>query len=318
MPPARKIWFLAFGVCLLALLWDDLSLRLCQLERINKNHESMPQRLQQLENLGVQIKVLESQVADLNKNQGIFNETLSQTNARLEQLRFWKESFFKGMLTEKGIQVLSVPALEDITISSYQTHLEAAWGEKKYLTVGLVTVDYRYRSLIEFAKPENLKNKKIVGAVLYLKQIKTDSWAEGKNAVTETIDLYAVKKKWHEGHGIRGVAEKGQATWISARTGEELWSKAGCSAPGQDFENVVLASSGPVINGFGQDWAMIIFNEEGLKRLQQWMAEDPSLENGFLLKARDEKRDFKAMFFHSHNSYDQKSVPYLEIYYLSR
>ncbi|MCC6758347.1 MAG: hypothetical protein IT395_01805 [Candidatus Omnitrophica bacterium] len=303
-------------LCVFALFWDDLAMRVAHLEYEGRDNLYRRARLAALEKEAQKIPVLEQQVAQLQQRLLILNPLLAKSNLAAQRLTLIQDLLDKTVLADKKIKVFRTSQhpdrVEAAGIGSNIAQRQGKWGGHTFFRVGSVDPGNVGRGLLQFAEltPEFFKGKKILAAVLYMKQTQNDATLEDDNALNETIDLYAVKKKWSEGTYIRGKAAKGFVTWMSARADIEDWTVPGCSSPTDDFDPLILGTTGPAVSGDATEWIMLVFNIDGIA----YLMDTSSLYKGFLLKTRIESKMNTAVFFDSDEG-PAEYIPYLEIYY---
>ncbi len=242
------------------------------------------------------------------------SQKLNLINGFLNQTVYkdWKIKIFRTAQDTNNI--------EDTTIGSYVTHQSEDWGHKLTLSIGSMGPENINRSLLLFRQiaPGFLKDKKILAAVIYLRQAKIDNFAEEDAAWNETINVYATLKKWHAGNDVRCKVDKGETCWLSARSEVEDWLVPGCGSENNDFDPEVLATSGPVVAGNSEEWVPVVFTAAGIEKLKSQLIKRGALEYGFLLKLGQESKMNSLLSFYSSDIANRENRPYLEIYYLDQ
>jgi hypothetical protein len=308
--------YLILIVCLLGIYWDDLASKIARLEFDVRDNYYYRSRLTRVEQKAERIALLEAKTNEVEQKLALLKPVQAKNDFTAQRLALGQSLLEKTALAESEVKVFrttqNADRVENASIGSNPVHRKANWGGHNFFRVGSVAPENSGRTLIKFNEltPEFLAGKKILAAVIYMKQKRNDSDLEDNAAANETIDLYAVRKKWLEGSHIRGKAQKGEVTWISARAGIEDWSMPGCSSPTDDFDPVLLGTTGPVVSGDATEWVLMMLNSDGIKRLldKSWP------NNGYLLRMRDESKSNSAVFFDSDKGF-QNNIPYMEIYY---
>jgi hypothetical protein len=311
----NKILFI-LTLCVLGLFWDDLSMRVAQLELDGKDSGSRRSRLTAVEKKAEKIALLENQLKNVEERLRLLNPLLAKSNLNAQRVALLEQLLEKTALADRGVKVFRTAAhadrVEVASIGSHPTHQHTNWGGCNFFRAGSVGPGNVGRTLLKFNElnADFFQGKKILAAVLYMKQTVNDSTLEDDDALNETIDLYAVRKKWGEGYHVRGKAFKGEVTWVSARTDEEDWTVPGCSSISDDFDPLLLGTTGPAVSGDATEWVTIVLNADGISRLldKSWP------NNGFLLKMRDETKPNTAVFFNSDKGF-KDNIPYMEVYY---
>lgn len=291
-------------------------MRVAHLENEGRDNLYRRARLAALEKEAQKIPVLEQQVRQLQQRLLVLNPLLAKNQLTSQRVELLEGLFEKTVLADKRIMIFRtsqhVDHVEAAGIGSNISHREGNWGGHVFFRVGSVDAENVGRALIKFNEINSslFNGKEILAAVLYFKQTENESFYEDDGAVNETIDLYSVRKKWWQGRHTRGKAQKGEVTWISARAQEEDWAVPGCGSPTDDYDPQVLGTTGPTVSGDSSEWVTIILNKEGIRRL-----EDRSwVNNGFLLKMRDENKPNTAVLFDSPKA-KIENMPFMEIYY---
>lgn len=304
-------------ICVLGLFWDDLAMRVARLEYQGQDEISQRARLERLEKEAAKIPKLEAQLNRAQEQLILLNPSAAKSNLVEKRLLVFQQFFEKMYFADHGIKTFTtsrdIDRIENVEIVSQVAQQNVNWGKRTFFRMGTSTVGNTGRALLRFKDltPGLFAGKKILTAVLYIQQIPDQGAIEDDAAVNETIDLYAVTKNWAPGRNAGGKAAKREATWISARAEEEDWAVPGCGSPTEDFEPALLATSGPVVSGDAGEWVPLIFNKDGISRLQdkEWT------NKGFFLRMADESRIDTAVLFYSAKA-NADHMPYLEIYYV--
>ncbi len=304
-------------LCVLALFWDDLAMRVAHLEFEGRDNVYRRARLSAVEKEVQRIPILEEQMRHVQQRLLVINPLLAKSNLTAQRLALMEDLLEKTALTDRGVKIFRTSQHSDrveVTgIGSNAAHRYGNWGGHKFFRVGSVNHQSDVgRGLIQFLEltPDFFRGKKILAAVLYIKQTKNVTAFEDDAAMNETIDIFAIRRKWWEGIHINGKARKGEVTWMSARADIEDWTVPGCSSPTDDFDPLILGTTGPAVSGDATEWVSIVLNVDGIERLldKSWP------NNGFLLKMRDESKSNTAVFFDSDKSF-KDNIPYMEVYY---
>jgi len=312
----RKNVLLILVILTLGLFLDDLAMRVANLEYDSRDNPYRRARLTAVEKKAEKIALLEQDIQGLKQRLLSLNPLMAKSNLTAQRVTLLEDLLEKTALTDRGIKVFRtsqhVDRVQNASIGSHPTHREVNWGGRAFIRVGSIAPDNIGRTLLQFTEltPKFFQGKKIMAVVLYMKQTHNDAALEDDGAINETIDLYAVRKKWDEGKNIRGKARKGEVSWIAAQADVENWKVPGCSSPTDDFDPLLLGSTGPAVFGDSTEWVSIVVNPDGIERLldESWP------NNGYLLKMRDETKSNTAIYFDSDKGF-KDNIPYMEIYY---
>ncbi|MCB9771030.1 MAG: DNRLRE domain-containing protein [Candidatus Omnitrophica bacterium] len=304
----------------LGLFWDDIATRVSRLENYVRGYAFFGQRITNLEEEINRTTVLEKQMLEVENELKRISPLSAKLNLTTNRLNIIEDFMMKTALEGKVGRVFRTTQvsdqISDSSIGSNPSHRNGNWGGHTFVWVGGADADYTARILIKFEEltPMLMKGKKIEAAVIYLKQTQPDDLVEDDQALNETINVFRVRKKWNQGTHIRGQADQGEVTWVSARTGQEQWAVPGASDEKEDFDPLILATSGPVLTGNAQEWVPLTFTSAGLIQLQDMLSHGSVKNQGFILRNPDENQPNAFLFFHSSESSPQNR-PYIEIYY---
>lgn len=304
---------MAFGI-------DNFSARLARLEYNAIDLADRRERLAALEQKSLRIDVLEQQMAEAQRKIYSLKQHIAQL--RLTQKRAHiLEDMFLPVLQERGLKIFrssrATEDMESVFISSSYVHKNSNFCLQKFLSIGGAENGDRYRFLIKFPQLnfDLLKDKKILAAVLYLRQVHNENIPQDKLSWDETIQMYAVKKNWNQFPRASGTIHNGEVTWMEARGSEEPWAVPGAGSQTEDYDPTVLATSGPLLSAGVNEWAAFVFTEEGLQRLAAWGQDKNALNEGFLFISSSEDADEHMISFYSNMSENPQDRPYVEIYY---
>ena len=296
-----------------------------QLMRIAKVEYDLPQigelreKIQRLEEKIDNLDAMTLRIAPLEQQVARVSSVALRLGYLEHRLAMTEEMMMSQILEKTGLKVYktrqSSAAVADARIGGHPEHQQANWGGLKVVGVGTGDPDCVFRTLIRFneIQPDFLNNAKILAATLYLNQ--TGRLKEGEAALNETLHVFAVKKYWEEGNQVNGVASPGQVSWLATRTGQGTWSISGCGSEIEDYDPVVLATSGPALWGGAEGWVPLRFTVEGIRRLQSWFNGEDH-HRGFLIKSAREHTPRTLLEFYSSEYNVESDRPFLEIFYV--
>lgn len=314
----RILIILIIGV--LGLFWDDIATRLTRLENEVRGSTFLSQRVTNLEEANKRTAILEKQMMSVENEIQRLNPLSAKLNLTTNRLNVIETFMMRTALEGKVGRVFRTTQvsdqISDSSIGSNPSHRNGNWGGHTFLWVGGADADNTARILIKFEELTStlMKDKKIEAAVLYFKQTQPDDLTEDDQALNETINVFRVRKEWKQGTHIRGKAHYGEVSWVSARAGQERWAVPGVGDENEDFNPLIIATSGPVLVGNAQEWVPLIFTSEGLNQFQDMLSNDSVKNQGFILRNSDENQRNAFLFFHSAESRPENR-PYMEIYY---
>lgn len=297
-------------------------MRLARVEIAVRDSAQLHQRIEALEEKAARIKLLEAQLEQAQANFRVISDVTAKIDLTAKQLELLRDPLLQRVFATQGIKVFRTDtaphSIEDVTIDGSELYKKSNWGRQSYISLGTGNRHNTRRSLMKFNSltPHMMKGKKILAAVLYMMQVNSENLMESAGALNETVNVYAVRKGWTQGKSIDGDALPGYVSWISARAGQEDWASAGCSKENADFDPALLATSGPAVTFGAGQWVPVIFTPEGIGELQSLLEKDTAVNNGFLLKVKDESKGNAMLSFNASEWKDEKLRPYLEIYYV--
>lgn len=241
-----------------------------------------------------------------------------------QEIEFLKNSFSRSLGIEGDKQVFifrsnqKPPQIED----SYIVGNHALAADHNYALFPQVRVGIGHEGQIKrgLVKVKNLTEQippdaKILSAVLYMKMTQDADYSPIN--IDETIHLYEVKKDWNGiGSEVDGrPAKPGESSWLEPKTGEASWHTPGLWPDEEDVGKTILATVSQIHRSTADVWIKFYFNEEGIKYLKR-IVQGESIYYGWLIKQQDEARVNSLVYFHSSESREIKSRPYLEVIYL--
>lgn len=312
------------AIIIAGLFADHLLSRLARLEYGAADLSLRRERLARLEKKSMRIDALEEYASSLEESVQALQSLVAQLNTNDRRAQLFLDINGPAW-SERGVRVFRTsPGAERVKatyISGHPGHQKRFKGVHSEFLVGSDLDGYHQRGLIKFdeVKPGAMRGKKIMAAFLYLRYLKSRDHPDDDRARGETINVYAVLKKWTAGevYKVAGdrIAEHGEPTWLAARQGIEDWAQPGCAKPDEDFDPLILATSGPAVFGNSEGWLPLKFTKAGLEKLERWFVDPQALNEGFLLKLQYEGKPGTVVLFYTGLSGDESWVPYLEIYY---
>lgn len=226
------------------------------------------------------------------------------------------ENFSKGRDIHVFKSPQSVDDVDDALISNAPGQANRNWGGGPRIGAGYDGDGNIYRTLIRFNELKKAipQEAQIMAVTIYMKQIDNDS--KDNQALRERFDLWDVEKNWGEGNKPGSRASQGEATWNAAAEGILKWDLPGCSAR-SDVNDTLMATTGPNVNGGGNDWVAFSFTPQGIARLEQRLRNKNKSDDGFLIQLEDGFK--KKMTFVSFYSSDYQAAPdrpYIELIYM--